>query len=198
MRAFTDLFEAFKSPNPSLIWEQFAAEQNGIYIIGHYDIPNSVEILYRGHTIIFDRFIYRVAGGNVGDESHTGIRMELKSPNDFRFKVVNQGIINTIGKFLGFQDIKIDNKQFDKRFMIQGNDENRIKNLFSDQDLRNYILKQEEVQLQMMYKEGVFYEPIQEGNAMIHYLSETRPEKVDELSDLLKMYQLLLDNILIS
>lgn len=198
MSFFTDLFEPFRRPNPRIMWEQFAAEQNGQYVIGHYDIPNSVEVPYRDHTIMFDRFIYRVAGGDVRDVAYTRIRMELKSPNDFRFKVVNQGFINTIGKFLGFQDIKIDNKEFDSRFMIQGNDVNRIKNLFSDQDLRYYILKQEDVQLQLMYQEGVFYEPIQEGNAMIHYLSEIRPKKVEDLNDLLKMYQLLLDKILIS
>lgn len=197
MNIISELFDWFRRPDPKLIWKQFAAEQNGQYIIGQYDIPDSVEIPYRGHTIIFDRFIYRVAGGGPG-ASYTRIRMELKSPNDFRFKVVNQGFINTIGKFVGFQDIKIDNKEFDSRFMIQGNDVNRIKNLFSDQDLRYYILKQEDVQLQMMYQEGVFYEPIQEGNAMIHYLSEIRPKKVEDLNDLLKMYQLLLDKILVS
>ena len=157
MALINDLFDWFRRPDPSLIWRQFATEQQGQYIIGQYDIPNSVEIIYRDHIIIFDRFIYRVAGGNVADEPYTRIRMEMKSPNDFRFKVVNQGVINTIGKYLGFQDIKIDNKEFDRRFMIQGNDENRIKNLFSDQDLRFYIMKQEYVQLQIIYEEGVYY-----------------------------------------
>ena len=193
MSYITDLLNLSPSNNGEEIWKQFASENKGRYVIGEGENHDRVELIYRNQLIILDK--YRYNGTGAASNLFTRIRMELNAHDDFRFKVVNQGIINTIGKYLGFQDIEIGRPEFDRRFLVQGNDKLRISTLFSNQDLMFYLLKQKDVQLELLYKEGVFHEPIAAGNCMLYFLSETIPKKTEELNDLLRMFQILFDQI---
>jgi hypothetical protein len=177
-------------------WRQFSIENNGTYIIGEYDNLNSVEITYLNHKIIFDNYIrYQVIGTQSFDTKFTRVRLEFKSPDELIFKLTRQGLIDSIGKLFGIQDIQINDKEFDNQFIIKGNDETKIKTIFSDQTIQNLILLQKDIQLQILYKVGIFDEPVEDGNAMLYYISETTIKQTEQLDLLLKLFKALIDVI---
>lgn len=95
-------------------------------------------------------------------------------------RIVPQDLIETIGKFFGAQDIKIGNKEFDKRFMIKGNDELRIKHLL-DNYIRDFLIPQKVVRFEITDGEGIFDEKPKEGHYKIYYISENKITQEDQL-----------------
>jgi hypothetical protein len=177
------------------VWRQFSAENNGTYIVGRYDNLDSVEINYANHKIIFDRTIRYQSVEPASDPEFTRVRLEFKTPDELRFRIMNQGFIDSVGKFFGAQDIQVGDKDFDSKFMIKGNDEYKIQFIFSHDTIKRLILLQKDIHLEILDKEGFFDEPIQEGYVMLYYISETRIKDKDQLNTLLQLYQSLIDQM---
>jgi hypothetical protein len=112
-----------------------------------------------------------------------------------RFRLTKQGFIDIIGKFFGCQDIEIGDKKFDQRFMIKGNDEVKIHLIFSNNDIKNLLSTQKDILLEILDTKGIFDEPIQDGNVMLYLISETLIVEINQLNLLLKLYQILIDQL---
>ncbi|MNY16089.1 hypothetical protein D3C86_1493360 [compost metagenome] len=93
------------------------------------------------------------------------------------------------------QDIRVGDREFDRRFLIKGNDELKVQSLFSGHIIRNLFLAQEKVHLQVLKGEGVYDEPIGEGNSLLYYLSETLVKDVKQLNSLLNLYKEVIDRL---
>jgi hypothetical protein len=182
--------------NNEVIWRQFSFENNGTYIIEKFDNLDCVEIIYKNYIILFDRYIhYQVIGGQSFDTEFTRVRLEFRAPDNLRFRLTKQGFIDIIGKFFGCQDIEIGDKKFDQRFMIKGNDEVKIHLIFSNNDIKNLLSTQKDILLEILDTKGIFDEPIQDGNVMLYLISETLIVEINQLNLLLKLYQILIDQL---
>ena len=182
--------------NTEAIWRQFSSEKNGTYILGKFDKLDCVEIVYKNHKILLDRYIhYQVIGGQSFDKEFTRVRLEFRTQDDLRFRLTKQGFIDIIGKFFGCQDIEIGDKKFDQRFLIKGNDEVKIHLIFSNNDIKNLLYIQKDIQLEILDTKGIFDEPIQDGNVMLYLISETLVVEINQLNLLLKLYQILIDQL---
>lgn len=197
MTIIKDIYKSIFGKNNREVWMQFSNENSGTFIIGKYGNLDSVEIIYLNHKIIFDRYIHYVtAGGRTFDTEFTRIRLEFKTPDDLRFRITKHDFINTIGKLFGVQDIEVGDKEFDKMHMIKGNNEIKVQTIFSNQTIKNLLLSHKDILLQLFDEEGIFHEPIQEGNAMLYYISETLIKDKEQLNALLKLYQTLIDQLI--
>jgi hypothetical protein len=191
----TTLLSIFRKDDTP-VWKQFAAENNGNYVVGKGHHFDSVEISYLNYLIIFDQYIYyQVVGGRSFETQYTRIRMEFKSRDDLQFRLTHQYLVDIIGKIFGLQDIRIGDKLFDRSFLIKGNDEFKVQALFSNKAIKNLILSQRDVHLQLLKGEGVYDEPIQEGNSMLYYLSTTMIKNREDLNTLLKLYKEVIDQL---
>ena len=94
------------------------------------------------------------------------------------------------------QDIQVGAPDFDNRFLIKGNDEFTIQGIFSNEKLRQLLLRQSDVVLHLLDNEGVFNEPIRKGYAMVYYVSETVVKEKEQLDSLLETFQTLIDQLL--
>ena len=196
MTIVKDIYNSIFGKNYEAVWRQFSTENNGTYILGKHDNLDSVEINYSNHKIIFDQYIhYQVVGGTSHETEYTRVRLEFISNDKLQLRLTKQGVIDNIGKLFGAQDIQIGDKTFDKKFMIKGNDEFKVQTLFSSEIIKNLILAQRDIHLQILEKEGIFNEPIQEGNAMLYYISETEVREIGQLNSLLKLYKALVDQL---
>jgi hypothetical protein len=176
------------------ICRKFSLENNGEFVEGKYGNLDGVELKYKHHTIIIDRYYYiGQVGHRTYDTELTRVRLEFKSPDELRFSLTKQGFLEQLGKLFGLQDIQVGDEVFDKRFLIKGNDEFKIQTIFSNLELQELLLAQSDVQLQLIDTKGIFDEPIQDGNVLLYYLSETLVEDTDQMNDLLRMYQLLIN-----
>ncbi|MDF3026069.1 MAG: hypothetical protein K0S23_376 [Fluviicola sp.] len=189
------LYSIFAKDHTS-VWKQFAAENNGNYIIGKGSHFDRVEISYLNYLIIFDQYIfYQVVGGRSFDTQFTRIRMEFKSRDDLQFRLTHQYLVDIIGKIFGLQDIQIGDKLFDRSFLIKGNDEFKVQTLLSNEVIKEIILAQKDIHLQILKEEGVYDEPIQEGNSMLYFLSKTMVKNIEDLNVLLKLYKEVIDQL---
>ena len=197
MTILNDIYKSFFGKNHKEAWLQFSHDNNGIFTTGKHGNLDSVEVVYLSHKIIFDSYVHYVTvGGQTFDTEFTRIRLEFITPDDLRFRITKHDFINTIGKFFGAQDIEVGDQEFDKKHMIKGNNEFKIQTIFSHKVIKSLIMAQEDTFLQLMDEEGAFHEPIQEGHAMLYYISETLIKDKEKLNSLLKLYQILIDQLI--
>ncbi len=188
---------SFKRKNYKAVWKEFSDAHDGRYVLGSYDQEDRVEINYRNHIIVFDRFmLYQVVGGQSRDTQFTRIWFEFKSPDNLRFRIIEQTLFDDIGKLFGLQDIRIGDKEFDFRFLISGTDEYKVQTIFSQEKIKNFILSQKDILLQALDGKGIYDEPIKDGHTMLYYLSETSIRTKDQLDALLTFYKLLIDEMI--
>ena len=146
MPSLKNIYNYFFGKDYTPIWQQFCAEQKGTYTVGKYDAMDSVSIVYRGYKIIFDRYIdYRVVGGTSRDTEFTRVRAEFKSKDGLLFRISHQGVVASIGKLFGAQDIKVGSWNFDNRFMVKGNDVDKVKMIFTNPMIESILLKLDDV-----------------------------------------------------
>lgn len=192
MTIIKDIYKAIFGKNYDQAWKQFATENNATY----NETYNSVEITYANHKILFDTHVhYSVSGGQSFDTAYTRVRVEFISPDNLRFRLTKQVLIDGIGKLLGAQDIQIGDKEFDKRFLIKGNDEFKVQTLLSNNTIKNLILQQSDISLHLLDNEGIFEDRIPEGLTMLYYVSETVIKETKQLTDLLNLYKNLIDQL---
>ena len=56
---------------------------------------------------------------------------------DFSFAIHHEGFLDEIGKFLGMQDIETGYAGFDEKVIVKSNNEEKVKQLFSDSEVRS-------------------------------------------------------------
>ena len=136
---------------------------------------DTVEVTYKEHKILFDVYVnYSVVGSSSIDREYTRVRLEFISLDNLKLRLIPQGFIDTIGKLFGAQDILIGDKEFDKRFVIKGNEEFKIQMLFSNKIIREILLSQKDLYLEIMEEYGIFDEKIKEGYSMAIYISQEK------------------------
>jgi hypothetical protein len=60
--------------------------------------------------------------------------------DNFKFSIHKQCFTDGIGKFFGMQDILLGFRDFDERFVIKTNNENRTASIFANQSVRDVLL----------------------------------------------------------
>ncbi len=80
---------------------------------------------------------------------YTRLRAAFVNPDGLRFAVSHQGVFTNIGKLVGMQDIRVEHEPFDKMFLVQGSDPDKIKSLFDDDKLRELTKLEPNIHLQV-------------------------------------------------
>ncbi len=173
------------------IWMELAQSVKGdlIEASGYAKSPMIV-LKHHNWEIVIDYY----AENNNG---YTRVRIPVVNTSNVHLTLYKENFLSSIGKVLGTQDILIGNKQFDDKFMIKGNNEKLITQLFSNEHLRELV----------MLRTGNFSLAIREE---VRWLKKSFPTGVDEiyfvengilkdsieLKELIKLFRTLLDNLL--
>lgn len=186
-----EIYNAAFGKNYEAIWREFAKEKNGTYIQSSYD---KVEVVYKNHAIVLDTHIhYTTVGHNTYEKQYTRGIVEFRSPDKLQLRLTAQDLVDTIGKLFGAQDVVIGDKEFDKQFMIKGNDEYKIQLLFSDHSIKKLLSELKVVRLEITEGEGLFDEKIEEGNSMLYFISEDKIKNIQQLNKLYQLFTELID-----
>jgi hypothetical protein len=86
----------------------------------------------------------------------TRLRAPFANPSGFRFRIYRASIFSELGKRLGMQDIVIGDRAFDEAFIIQSNEESKVRALLADPQLRALIAAQPRLMLTVKDDEGWF------------------------------------------
>ena len=92
------------------------------------------------HCITLDIDSHTSAKGD--DEGITTLlTAQLPEEYTFRFLLILQNLKNQIKKLFGMQDILVGHEALDRKFIIQANDENKIKPILTDEKAIDMLLK---------------------------------------------------------
>lgn len=147
------------------VWSKIAREINGEYTPKRLFAKDSLTLKHREWLIKMDVF---KRGSSDNKRTYTRLRAPFLHKTNFQFEIRRENVLSSAGKFFGMQDIEIGNHFFDEQFIIQSNDEHKIKDLLDDEELKNFISYQPKILLKVKHKAGSIF---QKGY----------PEEVDEL-----------------
>ncbi|MBX9696026.1 MAG: hypothetical protein K2Z81_26805, partial [Cyanobacteria bacterium] len=85
--------------------------------------------------------------GTKGKHDQTTVHTSYKPVGGFQFAIHPQKWLDGFKKLAGMQDIIVGHEDFDKLFIIKGNDERLVKTLFEDPALVALLLDEPTIQL---------------------------------------------------
>ena len=136
-------------PTRKEIWKQVSAEIGARYVEGSFWKGDKVTARHGDWTIILDK--YFCAASKL---TYTRVRAAFVNPDDFRFTIYRRGLFSDIAKWFGMQDVEIGEAAFDRMFIIKGNDESRLRSLFTRKRIRELISQQPRIHLTAQKKKA--------------------------------------------
>lgn len=143
----------FKNKERESNWIEVAEEISGEYIKGSFFKGDKIIIRREDNMVLIDT--YTVSTGK-SSTTYTRLRAVYNSHTSFLFKIYRRGIFSNIGKKLGMQDIVTGNEEFDNEFIIKGNEEYNIIQLFSNIKTRDLLFNLKYFILEMKENDGPF------------------------------------------
>ncbi|MEW6212819.1 MAG: DUF3137 domain-containing protein [Acidobacteriota bacterium] len=151
-------------PSKEEVWRQLCSEIGADFIEGGLWRGDKVEARVGEWTITLDTFVVSTGKTSI---PFTRLRVPYINKDGFRFRIYRKSMFSGLGKLFGMQDIDVGHADFDREFIIQGNDAQKVQLLFGNSEIRRRIEDQPAVHLEVKDDEGWF------GTAF--------PEGVDEL-----------------
>jgi hypothetical protein len=140
-------------PSKEEIWRQLSTEIGGTYVERGFLRGDRVQARINEWTVTLD--LHTVSTGHT--HAHfTRMRAPYMNADGFRFLVYRAGFFSELGKRLGMQDLELGFPEFDRDFVVKGNDEMRLRMLFSDRTVRELLQAQPDVRLEVVDDEGWF------------------------------------------
>lgn len=173
-------------------WSQFAGEIGGESWYEGFSLWRKPRVVARVKqwTITFDT---HTASSGYSSTTYTRIRVPYVNRDGFRFKIHKSTLFSGLGRRLGMQDIEVGYPDFDRDFVIQGNDESKVRALFANQTVRELIQTQPSILLEV--HEGTLLEGFTEGVGELYFEEEGVIRDVSRLKSLYELFAETLDHL---
>jgi len=176
-------------PSRDEVWRQLS-EEIGAEVVqgGFWKGGSKVKAHVGPWTVTLDL-------NNDGESQSTRIRAPYVNPEGFRFTIYRKGFFSDLGKLLGMQDIEVGDPEFDEAFIIKGNDEGKVCSLFANPKIRQMILAQPKIRLEVKDSEGWFGPKFPEGVDELHFKVLGVIKDVERLKTLFDLFAAVLDQL---
>jgi hypothetical protein len=183
---------AWFGPSKDDVWRQLSEEVGGELVDGGFWKGKNVQVHAGPWTITLDTYTE-----SSGESAVTCTRMRAPYVNSdgFRFTIYRKGLFSDLGKLLGMQDIEVGDPEFDEAFIIKGNDEPKVVNLFADKNVRRVIQAQPKIYLQVKDSEGWFGPKFPENVDELHFQVVGVVKDIDQLKALFDLFSAILDQL---
>jgi len=125
---------------------------------------NKVQVPYKNWRITLDTNTVPTGESSV---TVTRMRVPFVNRDGFRFKLYRKDFFSALGQLCGMHTIKSGYPEFDRDFIEQGTDEEKVRNLLSVPNIRQLVQAQPAINLEVRDNEG--------------WLGVSFPAEVDEL-----------------
>ena len=131
-------------------WKQLAREIGADFIKGRFWSWSDKVVAKMKHWTITLYTDVRYSGGGPhggGGSISTCLRAPYVGKDGFQFSISHKGFFSSVGRLLGTQDIELGYPDFDQEYIIKGNDERKVRELFANPKIRNLIQLQPRIDL---------------------------------------------------
>jgi hypothetical protein len=148
-------------PSREEVWKELCGEIGADFVDGGFWKGDKVQAHVKGWTVTLD--VYTVSTGH-NTMTFTRMRAPFVSQDSLRFRIYRKSLFSGLGKLLGMQDIEVGySSQFDDDFIVQGNDETKIRALFANPEIRHLIEEQPQIRLELKDDEGFYCSRFPDG-----------------------------------
>lgn len=180
-------------PTREEVWKELCARIGADFVEGGFWKGDKVQALFKNWTITLDT--YTVSAGHT-HQTFTRMRAPFVSREEFRFRIYRKTAFSDLGKMLGMQDIEVGHSaRFDEDFIIQGNDESKIRALFANPEIRRLIEEQPKIRLELRDDEGFFRKHYPEGVDALYFQVHGVIKDVDRLKKLFDLFTEVLEEL---
>ncbi len=174
------------SSNKKISWYDFALLTNGKYIEEIAWHSDKTEIEYLNFKITFDD--YRI-WSKYNRKTMTRVIVPYVSADDFRFKIRKTNFLRSIAKMVGSQDVEIGFDDFDQKFIIKSNQEDKLKTIFQNDVIRNILLNQKKFYLEISKFEGVWGEKLPKNEFELSFYVDGKIQDPERLKTILTLFK---------
>jgi hypothetical protein len=186
-------FEGVLGPSREEVWKQLCAKIGADFVEGGFWKGDKVQAHFKNWTITLDT--YTISTGHT-HQTFTRIRAPFVSRDEFRFRIYRKTAFSDLGKMIGIQDIEVGHSaQFDEDFIIQGNDESKIRTLFANREIRRLINEQPKIRLELRDDEGFFRKHYPEGVDALYFQVPGVIKDVEQLKKLFDLFAEVLEEL---
>ena len=132
---------------PSLkdVWSEQAAEMGAQFIDGGLWGTPKISYRHKGRDIVMDTY----SSGGQDSSRYTRLQCDFVSLDQFTFRIYEENILSSWSKAIGLQDIQVGDTQFDDKYMLKSNDEEKLKLFFQSINLKDAFNTIEKVRLKI-------------------------------------------------
>jgi hypothetical protein len=180
-----DLFGSHKRQ----IWHQLAEQLQGDFVVGGVFKSSRVEAWHGDWMVTLDSFM-------IDKVTYTRMRAPYVNRDDFTFKIFREHLGHRLTKVLGMQDVVVGHPEFDRSFVIQGNDEKKLRMMFANPHIRQLISYQPKIHLELRTQAPLFQKPKfpPDVNELYYHVSGIIRD-LDQLHDLFELFARTLDHL---
>jgi hypothetical protein len=179
-------------PSKATIWKKIATDIGGEYIDGGFWGKGVLMYKHNNWELYLDTYTQSTGKSST---TYTRLRVPFVTKNNIRFSIYREGFFSKIGKFFGMQDIITGDIEFDKKFIIKGNDEFKIKHLLGDQSLKRLFYSIKSVNASVKDNEGWFTKKYPENVDLLYFNTIGIIKDKDTLKNLFELFGTLLDRM---
>ena len=188
------IFKGVFGPSQEEIWRPFAEGIDGEFIDNGVWKAKKIVSKYENWTITLDT--YSESSGK-SSTTYTRIRAPYRNKDGFNFKIYKSGLFSDIGKKFGMQDIEIGYPDFDEKFIIKGNNEDKLKELFASEKIREIIEFQDKIHLEIKEDEGIFGSKMPEEVNLLYFKTIGVIKDTERLKTLYMLFAMVLNKLYI-
>ncbi len=186
------LLKKLFGPSREEIWRQLSQEIGGQFLEGNTWKGGKVIAKTGEWTVTLDTFRIDTQYDHI---VYTRLRAPYLNKDGFRFRIYRKGLFTAIEKLFGLQDVVVGYPLFDRDFVIQGNSEEKLKALFSNAWIRDWIEEQPSILLEVRDDEGCFRDAFPEGVDELICLLEDPVMNLDQLKSLFDLFSETLNHL---
>ncbi len=133
-------------------WRQMADQIGGEFTPRHFWSSVQVVKPLKGWRIVLDTFTRDTSNEDV-TITCTRIRVRYNNSDGFWFSLRPTSAFDAVMKNLGLPDIEVGDPNFDRAFIIQSNDESKLRTVLADDRIRQWLEQQYNPRLEIKHYE---------------------------------------------
>ena len=178
-------FEDLLGFNKDSIWKKVAEEVGGKYVDKGFLSGEKVEADFGKWSVTFD--IEKHSNKN-STTYYTRLRAPFFSKDGFKFTIYNSSFFSFLGNIIGLQDIIVGDTVFDEKFVIKGNNETKVRKFFKNDTIRDMLLLESSIQIEIKDDEGWFGAHFPKGVDELYLRVYGYPKSVEYIKKLYELF----------
>jgi len=170
------------------VYADLAAKTGALFITGSFVKSPAVALEHGNIRILLDTYTVSTGKSSV---TYTRMRAAFKRIQDIQLRLTRRNIFSGIGSFFGMPVIGSYDYDFDDKYVLKGNDEGAVREIFQSTELKEAVILQKNLILKVYpYKEKKSH-----FSSEIYFQVTGVIKDIDKLRNLFSMFTILLDEV---